>query len=275
MIRKEKAEESKKSEQSGHLYNFLLQYVSKLKLKATKDRNLLQANLLAAKLDLGQLFNSKLQTQSVRPQNIVRFLEKAQKALQSIAKTSQELDPSVLMQNELGEKVISTQISLYVALHYLSEQNAVRQALVVLNDARFKVQDALEFAANNGLKGAQVQAMTDLLQKDVLSKVEFAMCKSQAKLLMQQHNQSKAEPMQIDSAPNTRRVDFQNLYDQAVKPETELVKVGANGTLNFLERGLVFAQNNQAQLDLGKFKVSKQFKLASVEPKLKSVQATP
>ena len=41
VIRKEKAEESKKSEQTGQLYNVLLQYISRLKLKATIDRNLL------------------------------------------------------------------------------------------------------------------------------------------------------------------------------------------------------------------------------------------
>lgn len=47
IIRKEKAEELKKSEQSGQVYNFLLAYCTKLKLKASIDRNLIQAKLLA------------------------------------------------------------------------------------------------------------------------------------------------------------------------------------------------------------------------------------
>ena len=43
VIKKEKAEESKKSEQSGQLYNILIIYTQKLKIKASVDRNLLQA----------------------------------------------------------------------------------------------------------------------------------------------------------------------------------------------------------------------------------------
>lgn len=41
VIKKEKAEESKKSEQSGQLYNILLAYVSKLKQQSAIERNLL------------------------------------------------------------------------------------------------------------------------------------------------------------------------------------------------------------------------------------------
>jgi len=41
VIKKEKAEESKKSEQSGQLYNVLLGYVQKLKLQSALERNLL------------------------------------------------------------------------------------------------------------------------------------------------------------------------------------------------------------------------------------------
>lgn len=47
VIKKEKVEESKKSEQSGSLFNLLLHYTQKLKLKAQIDRNLLQAKQLA------------------------------------------------------------------------------------------------------------------------------------------------------------------------------------------------------------------------------------
>jgi hypothetical protein len=43
VIKKEKAEESKKSEQSGQLYNILIIYTQRLKIKASVDRNLLQA----------------------------------------------------------------------------------------------------------------------------------------------------------------------------------------------------------------------------------------
>ena len=50
VIKKEKTEESKKSEQSGQLYNILLSYVQKLKLQSALERNLLQAKALARKI---------------------------------------------------------------------------------------------------------------------------------------------------------------------------------------------------------------------------------
>ena len=50
VIKKEKAEESKKSEQSGQLYNILLSYVQRLKLQSALERNLIQAKSLAKKI---------------------------------------------------------------------------------------------------------------------------------------------------------------------------------------------------------------------------------
>lgn len=50
VIKKEKAEESKKSEQSGQLYNVLLGYVQKLKLSSALERNILQARNLGKKI---------------------------------------------------------------------------------------------------------------------------------------------------------------------------------------------------------------------------------
>ena len=68
VIKKEKAEESKRNEQSGQVFNILIQYITRLKQKASVDRNLLQARLLAQKLDADQLFNpTKQLTAAVRP----------------------------------------------------------------------------------------------------------------------------------------------------------------------------------------------------------------
>lgn len=91
VIKKEKAEESKKSEQSGQLYNVLLGYVQKLKLQSAVERNLLQAKTLGKKiLQAGEsvLFGAAASSGShhhklkseLRPQNVVRFYEKALKA---------------------------------------------------------------------------------------------------------------------------------------------------------------------------------------------------
>ena len=41
VIKKEKAEESKRSEASGQMYNSLLAYVQKLKMQGAVERNLL------------------------------------------------------------------------------------------------------------------------------------------------------------------------------------------------------------------------------------------
>jgi len=58
VIKKEKAEESKKSEQSGQLYNILISYVQKLKQQSSIERNLLQAKALAKKINLDTLFSN-------------------------------------------------------------------------------------------------------------------------------------------------------------------------------------------------------------------------
>jgi hypothetical protein len=84
IIKKEKAEESKKSEQSGQLYNILISYVQKLKQQSSIERNLLQAKTLAAKIQLETLFSNVKLKSELRPQNVVRFYEKVLKAQRSI-----------------------------------------------------------------------------------------------------------------------------------------------------------------------------------------------
>ena len=100
VIRKEKVEETKKSEQSGQVFNILIQYISRMKLKAQIDRNLLLAKKLSSKFDATLLFKGDQEAKSVRTQNIVRFFEKAmktQKQLNAIEKDS--LDPAVDLWN--------------------------------------------------------------------------------------------------------------------------------------------------------------------------------
>jgi hypothetical protein len=85
VVKKERAEEQKKSEQSGQLYNVLLQYIARLKLKSSVSRNILQAQLVQKKLKIDAIFATHKQgsignSGVVRAQNIVRFYEKAIKA---------------------------------------------------------------------------------------------------------------------------------------------------------------------------------------------------
>lgn len=67
IIKKEKAEETKKSEQSGQLYNILISYVQKLKQQSSIERNLLQAKTLSKKIDLDTLFSSFKLKSELRP----------------------------------------------------------------------------------------------------------------------------------------------------------------------------------------------------------------
>lgn len=106
IIKKEKAEESKKSEQSGQLFNILVQYTQYLKIKASIDRNLIQAQMLQKQLNLSTLFDKQTQqVMSVRPQNIVRFYEKAIKGQKQLVGMEKDvLDPLAALQNEFFEK---------------------------------------------------------------------------------------------------------------------------------------------------------------------------
>jgi len=150
VIKKEKAEESKKSEQSGQVFNVLVQYITRLKLKTSVDRNLLQAKILAQKLDATQLFNPiKTVALAVRPQNIVRFYEKAMKSQKQLLTADREsMDPAAVLQNELQEKYQNVLISYYIALHYVQEHQSqgVKQALVILQSCQYKIEDTIEFA---------------------------------------------------------------------------------------------------------------------------------
>jgi hypothetical protein len=114
VIKKEKSEESKKSEQSVQMFNILILYTQRIKIKASIDRLLLQARQLSTKLNIDQLFIPKSQQHqsNMRAQNIVRFYEKAIKAQKSLINLEKEvqgpssdasgsaLDPMALLQNE-------------------------------------------------------------------------------------------------------------------------------------------------------------------------------
>lgn len=174
MIRKEKAEELKKSEQSGQLYNYLLAYCQRLKMKASIDRNLIQARLLSAKLKVETLFQQgnkhTLHNQSVRPQNIIRFYEKALKAIKSqkqqMNQDKESLDPLSLMQFEFTEKYINAQISYFVSLHYIQSQNGFKQALVVLQNCSYQIEEALELFQHE-LKSLQKGDKTEQMAQEL------------------------------------------------------------------------------------------------------------
>lgn len=70
-----------------------------------------------------------------------------------MAQDKESMDPLALLQMEFIEKYINAQISLYVSLHYVTELNSIRQALVILQSGTYQIEEALEFKSANGLKG--------------------------------------------------------------------------------------------------------------------------
>jgi len=67
----------------------------------------------------------KVHALGARPQNIVRFYEKAMKAIksqkQNLNQEKETIDPISLMHMEFTEKYILAQICYFIALHYVLE----------------------------------------------------------------------------------------------------------------------------------------------------------
>lgn len=286
----------------------LLQYTQRLKSKASIDRNLLLAQMAASKMNLQAIFSLKQESQNtVRPQNIVRFLEKALKGMRSQKQQAENVDPIALLQQDFLEKYVNAQITFYIALHYYTEHNMVRHALVILQTCQNRIEEAIEFHQTNNVKGEKNEKMAQELQQEFLQRVEFTQCKLQSKYLMQQYNNAKTakpQPGQIDSSANkadvpmdapgsATRIEFDNLfellYSSSTAPKSQsnvdkTVKIGETtnqkSILNVLEhsdnfRSEAAGENEEGAIDLSKVKINKQFKLVNFLPKLKSVPATP
>lgn len=58
LVTKEKKEEAQRSEASGNLYNSLLAHIEHLRLTNSKERSLLQAEIMADMLDFNTLTGS-------------------------------------------------------------------------------------------------------------------------------------------------------------------------------------------------------------------------
>lgn len=233
VIRKEKAEESKKSEQSGQLYNVLLGYVQKLKLQSAVERNLLQAKTLGKKiLQAGEsvLFGAAASSGShhhklksdLRPQNVVRFYEKALKAQKSILNLEKDaLDPFKALEYEFSERLCQTQIRFFIGLHYANEKQYA-EALLVLQKVAQDVESVIEFAQKSNL-GSQrniKREIVETLEEGTLTRLPGLICKCHAKLLLSEHEEKskvKEEMMQIDTGSgnttNKKEAKFDNLYE--------------------------------------------------------------
>ena len=87
------------------------------------------------------------------------------------------------LQNEFQEKYQSCLVTFYIALHYILEQST-RTALPILSSCQYKIEEAIEYAQTNGLKGVKFEGMINELGGDLLKNVEYALCKSHAKVML-------------------------------------------------------------------------------------------
>ena len=170
--------------------------------------------------------------------------------------------------------------------------------MVILQGCVYKIEEVIEFVAQNGLKSQKVQTMMDELQNVVLKKVKYALCKCMAKHLSNKNQAKGPEPAQIKeqapasgSALGTKQVKFDNVFDMVFNSNSMLPKQEVSkqvllqdsssdkARLNFLGHDdtlKISAKSEDAEdFDLSKVKLSKQFKLINPLPKMRSVPATP
>ena len=161
----------------------------------------------------------------------------------------------------------------------------VKQALVILNSCQSKIEEAVEFFNINGFKSDKMLQLKSELAGELLSKVDFALCKCQAKYLMQQYQSS--QKIEVKQQQNMKSVEFDSVFDLLFssdsKPKTadnleKRVRIGEQkALLNVLENAGSLQITDQAEdsAAASKVKVTKQVKLVNYLPKLKSVPATP
>ena len=302
VIKKEKVEESKKSDASGQFYNILLSYVQKLKLQVMIDRNVLQAQHLASKMDIDMLLkqvgsNSKeakmtlAGQQQVRPQNIVRFIEKALKAQRSVANAEKEAkDTLKLIENQFTEMYMETQIAFYIALHYALTKH-YKSAYLIAQHCLQEIERVSEFADRNNLKHQKVSDQISLFQNTYVNQLNMMRVRCHVKLLAQQAEdharvQSEFSAMQIDTNAEkdlVKQLKADNLYDvlfdnNGLPKLNQSTKLQITGDLNILdqEQQCVRAvDTGKPVVQVDKVKINKQFKLVDPLPKFQSVPATP
>ena len=98
----------------------------------------------------GHHHHQKLKSE-LRPQNVVRFYEKALKAQKSILNLEKDtLDPFKALEYEFCDRLYNTQIRYFIGLHYLNER-AYNEAFLVLSKVHADVENTIEFAQKGNL----------------------------------------------------------------------------------------------------------------------------
>ena len=167
--------------------------MQRLKIQGGIDRNLLQAHTLAKRIQLKSLFSSHSKLQSeLRPQNIVRFIEKALKGYRAILTLEKDsLDPIKQLEFEFYERYYQAEIKYYLGLHYSNERKYA-EALLILKAVSGAVEESVEFASRNGLmQSARVKKQLKECEEEggIMKTLSFLICKCHSKLVLQQHEE--------------------------------------------------------------------------------------
>ena len=170
---------------------------------------------------------------------------------------------------------------------------------MVLQRVASDVEDTIDFAQRSNLHTQRSikKDITELLEEGTLKSLNGLLCKTHARVLLQQHEDSikqRHEMMDIDGGAGAlgakKEVKFDNLYDVLFdgsgKPKSQeslSTKVLISGDhLDFLDKqpsgsNIQFVEplGGGKAIEIEKLKISKQFKLVNPVPKFQSVPATP
>ena len=159
-----------------------------------KERNLAQAKLLAEKINMDILFNSKDKLiKELKPQNVIRFIEKAlkaQKAINAQERESKDITPAQHLINEFQELYLDTLIGYYITLHYVNERQ-YSQASLLAKHAIQLIENCMDFVTKSGsgkqnieALDAKVKEQSSYLKDKLLSDLRKMQVKIHAKYLM-------------------------------------------------------------------------------------------
>jgi hypothetical protein len=221
----------------------------------------------------------------LRPQNVVRFYEKALKAQRSIVNLEKDnLDPVRSLEYEFVERLCQTLLKFYIGLQYLNDK-AFREALLVLNRVSNEVESTIDFARKSNLhqQSRIKRDIEELLVGEIMKSLQGLLCKCQAKVFIengQRHKIAREEltKMEVDTEQqknHTAKVDslYDILFDHEGRPksnESLQNKFLISGNrLDFLETSatnLSFLETDKS-IEIDKLKISKTFKLVNPVPK--------
>lgn len=290
VIQKEKAEETKKSEAAGTLYNLLLGYVNSIKNTHILERCLLKAFANAENIPLAQVFTKQKLKAAQRPQMVMKLFDKALRALKKISQENESLSPEKLNEFQHREMIIQVYLKFYIAVHYANEKR-YRHAYLVIKRTREEAQRCFEYAQSEATK-EEIEKLKNFNE----NQIEYIHCKTQAVLMLEHQKEvdnlgQDIEDLDINDRPKQSTDNILNIIEwlfddngklkddsSSASVKTELT----DGNMNILNTGgknVLFLEDeggsNIDELLRKKIKVNKKAKIIDFSSKLQPVMPKP